>query len=79
MIKEPSPADVALLSDLEREIARLESERKSAASRTDKLFSQVNIDDTGFALHRALSTVSGLDERLSHLRSLVDKVRSRVY
>ena len=79
MLKEPSPADVALLSDLEREITRLESERLTAAHRSDKLFSQVNSDDTGFGLHRALSTVSGLDERLAQLRSLVDKVRSRVY
>ncbi len=78
MHRDPSPADMALLSDLEREIDRLERERRRAAIRSDRLLAHVNLDETGFTFHRALRTVSGLDERLSQLRSLVEKVHRRV-
>ena len=78
MTRQAAPADVALLSDLQREIARLESERKKAVSLSDKLHGQLTSDDTGFTFHRALCTVNGLNDRIQQLRNLADKVRSRI-
>ena len=79
MTRQASSADMALLSDLQREIARLESERQKAVSRSDKLLAQLATDDTGFTFHRALSTVNGLNDRIQQLRKLAEKVRSRIY
>lgn len=76
---EPSPSDVALLSELQSEIARLESERTKAANRSDKLFSRLTNDDTGFSFHQALNRVNGLNERIQQLRNLAEKVRGRIY
>ena len=69
----------ALLSDLERELGRLEVERKRAVAKRDHVFSVVETgDDSGFALSLALNDLKAIEDRIDQVKNLVLQQRERL-
>lgn len=69
----------ALLSDLQRELGRLEVERTRAIAKRDHVFSVVETgDDSGFALSLALNDLKAIEDRIDQVKNLVLQQRERL-
>ena len=69
----------ALLSDLQRELGRLEVERTRALAKRDHVCSVVETgDDSGFALSLALNDLKAIEDRIDQVKNLVLQQRERL-
>ena len=69
----------ALLSDLQRELGRLEVERTRAIAKRDHVFSVVEAgDDSGFALSLALNDLRAIEDRIDQVKNLALQQRDRL-
>jgi predicted phosphoribosyltransferase len=70
--------DLALLAELERELARLSSDRAVAETKRDQILMVVEAgDDSGFSLSMALRELKQIENRMEQVQNLLAGIATR--